>query len=150
MRSHQCTRAAQNAVAGSFAERVPVVVITSSPSREVIASGGTRIVHHSLMHGAGYDVFMRMHQHITAAQALLTPENARAEIERVLAVCVHDCLPVYINVPQDVQEMEAAGPPAPPVARTPSDVDALAQAVRLIVDWCAGPSLRAIGMLIHV
>ena len=84
----------------------------------------------------GYDLFMRMHEHITVAHTQLTPENARTEIERVLASCVHESLPVYINIPEDVQACEACGPTAQPVPRAPSDADALAQAVRLIVDWC--------------
>lgn len=107
------------------------------PSLEVLASGSKLIVHHSLMHGTGYDVFMRMHEPITGAQALLTPQNARGDIERVLAVCLRDCVPVYVNVPVDVAEMVACGPPVALAARPPSDADALAQAVRLIADWCA-------------
>jgi TPP-dependent 2-oxoacid decarboxylase len=137
----------QNAVAGSFAERVPVIVVSSLPAREVLASGSKLIVHHSLMHGTGYDVFMRMHEPITGAQALLTPQNARAEIERVLAVCLRECVPVYINVPVDVAEQVACGPPVALAARPPSDADALAQAVRLIADWCAGPWRRCITRL---
>jgi TPP-dependent 2-oxoacid decarboxylase len=120
-------------VAGAYSEHVPLVVITSSPTRAIVSSG--RVVHHSLARGADYDVFMRMHQHVTGAAALLTPQNAAAELERVLAVCLRDCVPVYLCVPQDVAEEEACGPAAAPAQVPPSDPEALAQVVRLIADW---------------
>lgn len=131
--------AAQNAVAGAFAERVPLVCITGLPSRAILESGRHMVVHHSLLPSPGgqpsFDVFVRMHEHITGARAVLTPENARAEIERVLAVCQRDYQPVYIAVPQDVADAVAVGAPVAPASKLPSDADALAQAVRLTADW---------------
>jgi len=45
-------------VAGSFAERCPVVVITSSPA--AVHTGAERILHHTLAHGTDYDLFARL------------------------------------------------------------------------------------------
>ena len=132
----------QNAVAGAFAERVPLVCITGSPCRAILESGKHLVVHHSLLPQPGgtpsFDVFARMHEHITGARAMLTPENARAEIERVLSVCTRFYQPVYIAVPADVAEARACGPPVAPIPRPPSDADALAQAVRLTAEWANG------------
>ncbi len=123
-----------NAVAGAYAERVPIVVITSSPSRRVRERG--LIVHHTLAHGADYDVFTRMHASVTAAQTVLAADNAGAEIERVLQACIRGSLPVYINVPEDVATERVRGPPPAQLASlAESDLDALSQAVRLIADW---------------
>src|SRR5271170_1007696 len=72
-----------NAVAGSFAEHVPVVHIVGSPASGTQAAH--RIVHHSLGDGV-FDQFAGMYQPITCAQATLTAANARAEIDRVLSV----------------------------------------------------------------
>ena len=132
----------QNAVAGAFAERVPLVCITGSPSRAILESGRHMVVHHSLLPPPGgtpsFDVFSRMHEHITGARAVLTPQNARAEIERCLSVCTRLFQPVYIAVPADVADAQACGPPVAPIQRPPSDADALAQAVRLTADWVNG------------
>ena len=122
-----------NAVAGSFAERVPVVCIASSPSRQIQEE--RLIVHHSLAHGAEYDVFAKMHGHITAGQATLSPDNAAAEIERLLEVCTRLSLPVYASVPEDVQKESVVGPPVSDAPMMASDPTVLQQAVGLIAEW---------------
>ena len=58
-----------NAVAGSFAEHVPVVHIVGSPPLGTQAAA--RIVHHSLGDGV-FTHFAEMHEKITCAQAALT------------------------------------------------------------------------------
>ncbi len=58
-----------NAVAGSFAEHVPVVHVVGAPSTDHQAAH--RIVHHSLGDGV-FTHFMTMHEGITCARAALT------------------------------------------------------------------------------
>src|SRR3712207_42535 len=70
-----------NAVAGSFAEHVPVVHVVGAPARAV--QDARKPVHHTLGDG-GFGHFVRMHEEITCARAALTTENATAEIDRVL------------------------------------------------------------------
>ena len=123
-----------NAVAGAYAERVPIVCLTSSPRKRVREAG--LIVHHSLAHGADYQVFMRMHKDITAAQTELSAENAASEIERCIEACIRTSSPVYINLPEDVALEQVTGPGAGKLATMgTSDEESLAQAVRLISDW---------------
>jgi alpha-keto-acid decarboxylase len=101
-----------NAVAGSYAEHVPVVHIVGSPASG--AQAAARIVHHSLGDGV-FTHFAEMHEKITCAQAALTAATACAEIDRVLSVVKTRRLPGYLLIPADV----AAAPVAPPTASLP-------------------------------
>ncbi len=71
-----------NALAGSFAEHVPVVHIVGSPATGTQAA--QRVVHHSLGDGV-FSHFIDMHEPITCCRAALSADNAGAEIDRVLA-----------------------------------------------------------------
>ncbi|MDF5726469.1 MAG: alpha-keto acid decarboxylase family protein [Rhizonema sp. PD38] len=99
-----------NGIAGSYAEHVPVVAITGAPSIKIQSSGA--LVHHTL--GTGdFSLFAQMYEKVTAAQAYLTAENATAEIDRVLGVCLLKKLPVYISLPMDVASTVVAAPSDP-------------------------------------
>ncbi|OKH53774.1 indolepyruvate decarboxylase [Calothrix sp. HK-06] len=96
-----------NGIAGAYAEHVPVVAITGAPSTKIQSSGA--LVHHTL--GTGdFSIFAQMYEKVTTAQAYLTPENATAEIDRVLGACLLVKLPVYISIPMDVATSEVAPP----------------------------------------
>ena len=72
---------AVNGIAGSYAERVPVIAITGAPTQAVEQAG--KYVHHSLGEGR-FDSYQKMFEHITTAQAYITAENATTEIPRVI------------------------------------------------------------------
>jgi branched-chain-2-oxoacid decarboxylase len=120
-----------NGVAGSFAEFVPLVAITGAPSTNVQKAGS--IVHHTL--GSGdFSVFARMYERVTAAQAYLSVENATAEIDRVLDLCLRRKQPVYISLPADVVSAPVTDPVAPLEPRPyASDPGALAEAIEATV-----------------
>lgn len=103
---------AVNAVAGSYAEYVPVVEVVGAPA--TASQAANRIVHHSLGDGV-FDHFMGMHAPITCARAALTAETAVAEIDRVLTAVRDQRLPGYLLVPSDVAEApgERAATPLP-------------------------------------
>jgi TPP-dependent 2-oxoacid decarboxylase len=114
-------------VAGAFAERVPVVVITGSPAT---ANFRTRpLLHHTL---GDYQIPLRIYENITAASTqLVSADTAPAEIDRVLSACLSHQQPVYISLPSDVVMMTCHRPTAllfPPPPR--SDPDALGEAVK--------------------
>jgi len=115
-----------NGVAGAFAERVPVVVITGSPATTTLAS--RHLLHHTL---GDLRIPMAMYERVTAASALLSSgETAPAEIDRVLSACIAEQQPVYLSLPSDVVRMPCAQPgPFPYPASAPSDSGALAEAV---------------------
>ncbi|MEH2170003.1 MAG: thiamine pyrophosphate-binding protein [Nostoc sp.] len=93
-------------VAGAYAERVPMVAIAGHPTTQALKKGLS--THHSL-HG-DFSVFPRIYKEFTVAQALLTPENACQEIDRVLQACWSEKLPVYIQLPNDVGGLPAQPP----------------------------------------
>ena len=118
---------AVNGVAGAFAERVPVVVITGSPA--TINFRTRPLLHHTL---GDYQIPLRIYEKITVASTqLVSAETAPAEIDRVLTACLSHKLPVYISLPADVVTMKCKRPnaflfPTP----APSDRDALREAIR--------------------
>lgn len=120
-----------NGVAGSFAERVPVVVITGSPATSNFKT--QPLLHHTL---GDYQVPLRMYEKITVASTeLKTGESAPAEIDRVLFACISEQKPVYISIPADVVMMKC-NKPEPFLCPTPleSDPKALEEAVKEAVE----------------
>jgi len=91
-----------NGVAGSFAERVPVVVITGSPA--TINFRTRPLLHHTL---GDYQIPLKMYEKITIASTQLdSVEKAPAEIDRVLLACLSHQQPVYISLPSDIMMMK--------------------------------------------
>lgn len=101
---------AANAVAGSYAEQVPVVHIVGGPSKD--AQGTRRALHHSLGDG-DFEHFLRVSREITCAQANLMPATARREIDRVLSEVREQKRPGYILLSTDVARFPTEPPEAP-------------------------------------
>lgn len=100
-----------NPVAASYAEQVPVVVVSGGPG--VGEQGSQLLLHHQAKRlGSQY----RMFQEVTCAQTRLSdPATAPAEVARVLGACVAQSRPVYIEVPRDLVNAACDGPmPLPP------------------------------------
>ena len=114
-----------NSIAGAYAEKSPVVVITGSP-------GLRERIHNPLLHHmvrdfrTQYDVFEKL---CVAGTELADPLTAFSEIDRVLATCARYKRPVYIEIPRDMVHVrpETAPPYKQPEVR--SDTRALAEAV---------------------
>src|SRR5512140_3472474 len=95
-----------NGVAGAFAEKVPVVVITGSPA--TINFRTRPLLHHTL---GDYQIPFRMYEKVTVASTqLVSAETAPAEIDRVLSSCLFHQQPVYISLPSDVVMMRCSRP----------------------------------------
>jgi TPP-dependent 2-oxoacid decarboxylase len=119
---------ATNAIAGSYAEHVPVVHIVGGPSKD---AQGTRLaLHHSLGDG-DFEHFFRISREITCAQANLMPATACREIDRVLSEVREQKRPGYILLSTDV----ARFPTEPPAAALPR--------------YTGGTSPRALAMFIE-
>ena len=116
-----------NAVAGAYAEKSPVVVISGGPGRGESGSGW--LLHHQAKR---LDSQLQIYREITCDQTRLDDAaNAPAEIARVLASCLRETRPVYIEVPRDMSMKPCA--PVVPMAPAPVDEDALAACVTEIL-----------------
>lgn len=94
---------AVNGIAGSYAERVPVVAITGAPTTVVEEAG--KYVHHSLGEGK-FDNYRKMFKEITTAQGYITVENAQTEIPRLINAAIAEKRPVHLHLPIDVAQSE--------------------------------------------
>ncbi len=104
-----------NAVASAYAEKSPLVVISGGPGRGESASG--LLLHHQAKR---LDSQLQIFREITCAQTRLDDAAAApAEIARVLAACIREARPVYIEVPRDMPMV----PCAPVKAQAPYQVD---------------------------
>jgi indolepyruvate decarboxylase len=90
---------AVNGIAGSYAERVPVIHIVGAPTTATQRAG--KPTHHTLGDG-DFRHFLRMHAEVTCVQAALTLENAASEIDHVIQEVLERRLPGYIMIPADV------------------------------------------------
>lgn len=97
-----------NAVAGAYAEQVPLIVVSGAPPARRREAGA--LVHHLV---ANYQLQLEVFRKITVAAALLTdPETAPAEIDRVVAQCVARKLPGYLELPADIARAPCRRPAA--------------------------------------
>src|SRR6476659_1281990 len=116
--------AAMSAIAGSYAEHVPVFHLVGTPN--LPTQEGRALVHHTLGNGK-FDLFHKMAEPVVWASAVMTRQNAASELERLIDDARYQRRPVYIASPSDVANMpvlSVAPSPSLPV----SDPDSLAAA----------------------
>jgi TPP-dependent 2-oxoacid decarboxylase len=101
---------ALNAIAGAYAESVPVVHIVGTPALAARETGAT--LHHNLP-GADYGHFARIAAEVTAAQADLRAVTAPEQIDRVLGTALRTSRPVYLTIPADVAGLPVLAPAGP-------------------------------------
>jgi len=117
-----------NAVAGAYAERSPVVVITGAPGARERSSGF--VVHHQ---ARSVETQLAVFREITCDQAVLTDAaEAPGEIARVLHSARERALPVYIELPRDMTAAPAAAVPMLP--SRPAEPEALAECADEIIE----------------
>lgn len=91
---------AMNAMAGSYAERSPVVYVIGTPPTP--AQNNRVCLHHTLGDG-DYRVFGKMAAHVTVAQAnLIDPATAPDEVDKLIRECIIQSRPVYMELPTDL------------------------------------------------
>lgn len=138
-----------NAIAGAYAEHVPVIHVVGSPSTATQAAG--RATHHTLGDG-DFGHFARMTAEVTHAQGLLTVENAAAEIDRVIRETLTERRPGYLLIPADVAKAPLPAPDAPLAlddeASDPASLAALRGAAEAAIADASSVSLLA-GILVH-
>ena len=98
---------ALNAIAGSFAEYVPVVHIVGTPSTLSQANG--MLLHHTLGNG-DFRVFENMSRNLSCVVAnLRDPTNAADYIDNAIRECYLQSRPVYVALPTDMVTKKLEG-----------------------------------------
>ncbi len=114
-----------NSIAGAFAEKSPVVVLSGSPG--ISERERNPLLHHKVR---GFDTQLKVFEQFTAASAVLDdPLTAFAEIDRVLGAALRYKRPVYLEVPRDRVLSKPIVPHRPTEGLPPSDPDALREAI---------------------
>jgi indolepyruvate decarboxylase len=127
-----------NAVAGAYAERSPVIVISGAPGAGERASG--YLLHHQ---ARTIDTQLAVFREVTCDQAVLTdPQTAAQDIARVLRSARELSLPAYIELPRDLVAAQTAAVPVLP--RRAPDPGALAECAEEVLERLAGARSAAI------
>jgi indolepyruvate decarboxylase len=114
-----------NSIAGAFAEKSPVVVVSGAPGRKDREKDP--LLHHKVK---TFETQHRVYEEVTVASTvLLDEERAASEIARCVEACLRHKRPVYIEVPHDMVDREI--PTVQPIAPPPiaSDPQTLRAAV---------------------
>lgn len=113
-----------NGIAGSCAEHLPVFHLVGTPN--MATQTARALMHHTLGDGE-YDQFRRMSEPVVCASAVMTPQNAAYETERLIAEALYHRRPVYMAFPADLANQPVLGE-AQPIPAPRSDPEALAAA----------------------
>ncbi len=90
-----------NSIAGAFAEKSPVVMLTGSPG--LSERKNNPLLHHKVRHfRTQYEVFEKL---CVAATEINDPVTAFSEIDRVLDACSRFKRPVYLDIPRDMVDV---------------------------------------------
>jgi|CXWK01.1.fsa_nt_gi TPP-dependent 2-oxoacid decarboxylase len=117
---------AMNAVAGAYAEQVPLVVIVGVPRTTQLKA--SMLLHHGV---GNVSTMRRAFSHITVASVLLDDAGeAPRRIDYALSRCIAEKRPVLIEIPADMVDKPCVKPaPFKPLPRPPSNADALGEAL---------------------
>ncbi len=121
-----------NPIAGAFAEKSPVVVISGAPGMN--ERDKNPLLHHKVR---DFDTQKLVFDQITVASAVLDdPDTAFAEIDRVLHAALRYKRPVYLELPRDLANAPGRAGHRPPEIHETSDSvvlhEALSEAAGLI------------------
>jgi indolepyruvate decarboxylase len=136
-----------NAIAGAYAEHLPVFHLVGMPN--IPTQAGRALVHHTVGNGE-FDLFRKMTEPVVCASAVMTPQNVAYETERLIAEAFYHRRPVYMAFPADVANqviVSGAQPLDPPTsdrAILQSATDAIGTALEGARTACILPGLLAV------
>ncbi len=136
-----------NSIAGAYAEKSPVVLITGSPGLK--ERHNNPLLHHRVRDfRTQYDVFEKL---CIAGTELTDPQTAFYEIDRVLHAAARYKRPVYIEIPRDMVGVVPDSAHRFQDTHLASDPEALAEAVAEAERWLNSCERAAIvgGVEIH-
>jgi len=114
-----------NAIAGAYAEKSPVVVVSGAPGRQDREKDP--LLHHKVK---TFDTQRRVYDEVTVASTVLLDEHRAAEeIIRCVQACLRHKRPVYIEVPHDMVDRMIDIPAVDPIETLRSDALSLEAAL---------------------
>src|SRR5580765_1966416 len=115
-----------NAIAGAYAEKSPVVVVSGGPG--VKDREKDPLLHHKVK---TFETQKRVYDEVTVASTILLDEQTAAgEIVRCVEACLRHKRPVYIEVPYDIVDRIVPTCPMPHTVKPQSEADTLASALK--------------------
>ena len=123
-----------NAIAGSYAEHLPVFHLVGAPNASTQAKRA--LMHHTLGNGE-YDLFRRMSEPVVVASAVMTPQNAAQETERLIYQALYHRRPVYMAFPADLVNQPLLAE-AESLSQPRSAPESLDRVVRIVLDRLDG------------
>src|SRR5215208_6278687 len=115
-----------NAIAGAYAEKSPVVVVSGGPGLKDREKDP--LLHHKVK---TFETQRRVYDEVTVASTILLDEQtAASEIVRCVEACLKHKRPVYIEVPYDIVDRVVPTCCEPPLIKPQSDAGTLAAALR--------------------
>ncbi len=97
-----------NAVAGAYAENLPLIVISGGPNTNSVQDA--EILHHSLA-TENYHFVREMYTHITAHTVFIhRPSDAPMQIDQAIAIALETKKPVYIEIACNIAGMSVSMP----------------------------------------
>ena len=136
-----------NSIAGAYAEKSPVIVISGAPGMDERRSDP--LVHHRVRDfHTQRDVFEKI---TVAAASLEDPLTAFREIDRCLEAAVRYKRPVYLELPRDRVRSEGLSPHEPKTEKLKSDKQPLREAIEeatRLINGCGKPVIIA-GVEMH-
>src|SRR5688500_15871215 len=115
-----------NAIAGAYAEKSPVVVVSGAPGRADREKDP--LLHHKVK---TFETQRRVYDEVTVASTVLLDEHRAAEeIVRCVEACLRHKRPVYIEVPHDMVDREIPVNLPAEIPEPPSDPQTLEAALR--------------------
>jgi len=117
-----------NAVAGAYAEDLPLIAISGSPNTNSAAE--YELLHHTLGE-VEYDYVREIYSRVTKeAITILHPNEAPSQIDHAIDTAMRTRKPVYLEVACNIASAEVSAPnPREFAAKSPSDERSLAAAV---------------------
>jgi len=136
-----------NAIAGAYAEYLPVFHLVGMPNMTIQAEHA--LMHHTLGNGE-FDLFRKMADYVVCASAIMTPQNVAYETERLIAEALYHRRPVYMSFPGDladqmmVSSAQVLDPPNSDLKILQSVADAIIAALQGAHTACILPGVLAV------
>lgn len=103
---------ATNAVAGAYADDIPLILVTGTPSTKVLTTPSEKIYHHVVQKhlDATLDIFKTI---TVSAQRIMRVEDAATIIDDMICASFQSKKPCYLEIPLDLQTAEIDAPDSP-------------------------------------